>query len=138
MRTAVEPRRSFYLPGKRVLLLLPLIALPVLLAGDLGSVALVRLAAEDDAGEAARAGMSAIQFGPTVTPQTAEMAYRSASEVAELHRLTIDQQSFTIYADGAVKLTATRTAPTLVFKHLPGLRHFAVSSTTVMVSRPTW
>lgn len=138
MRTDAAPRRSIYFPGQRLLVMLSLIALPVLLAADLGSVALVKVSVDDGAGEAARAGMSAIQFSGKPTPVEAELAYRAAAEVAELHDLVIDQQSFTIYADGAVKLTATRNSPTLLFKHLPGLRDITDSTVTVTVTRQGW
>lgn len=138
MRTELRPRHSVHIPGRRLLTLLPLIALPVLAAADLGSIALVRLAAEDDAGEAARAGMTAIQFGQKATPEAAEVAYAAAASVAKLHRQIIDQQTFTIYADGAVKLTATRHSPTLLFQHLPGLRGLTDSTVTVTINRPNW
>lgn len=127
-----------YIPGRRALTLLALIALPVVVAADLGSVALVKVSIEDDAGEAARAGMTVIQFTQKATPEGAEAAYQAASTVADLHRLSIDKDSFTIYADGAVKLTATRDAPTLLFKHFPGLRDVTDSTVTVTVGRPTW
>lgn len=138
MPTTAISRRSFNIPGKRMFVVLPMIVLPVLVAGDLGSVALVKLAVEDDAGEAARAGMMAIQYDQKATPAAAEAAYAAASSVADLHRQEIKKDTFTIYADGGIKLTATRKAPTLLFKHLPGLRDLTESTVTVTASRPTW
>lgn len=138
MRSTSHPRRSMYIPGRRLLTLLPLIALPVLVCADLGSIALVKLAAEDNAAEAGRAGMSAIQFERTATPQNAELAFQAASSVADLHGQQIDEDTFTIFDDGSVRLTARRTAPTVFFKHLPGLRDLAESEVTTTVTRPNW
>lgn len=127
-----------YIPGRRALMLLPLIALPVLACVDLGSVTLIHLQAEDNAGEAGRAGMAAIQFEREATMRNAEIAYQAASGVADLHRQQIDKDTFTIYADGAIELTARRTAPTLFFKHLPGLRELTETEVTTKVTRPNW
>lgn len=136
--SVIPASRRVYIPGRKLLVALPLIGLPIVLAGDLASVALVKLAVQDDAGEAARAAMAAIQFDRAATPQHAEIAFNAASDVADLHRLTLDRESFTIYADGAVMLTATRKAPSLLFKHVPGLRDLTVSTETVTADRPTW
>lgn len=139
MRTAVRPRLPVQIPGRRLLVLGPLIALPILIAADLGSVALIQLSVPDDASEAARAGVSAIAFNSgTVTPATAEVAFDAANDVARLHRLDLDRETFTVYADGSVELSAHRTAPTLLFKHLPWVGdHLDVTSQT-KASRPSW
>jgi hypothetical protein len=127
-----------HVPGRRFITALPLIAVPLLVAVDLASVALVHISVPDDAGEAARAGVAAIQFERSATPQQAQLAFNAASEVADLHRLTLDRESFTVYADGAVALTASRKAPTLLFKHLPGLKDLTTSTESVTVGRPNW
>jgi hypothetical protein len=129
-------RRS--IPGRRFLTVLPLAALTVALAADLGSVALVKLSASDDAGEAARAGVGAIQYERSATPQTAQAAYDAAEQVASLHRLDIDQATFVVHADGKVELTAHRTAPTVLFKHLPGLRNLTETTVSVTADRAEW
>ncbi|GAA0635601.1 hypothetical protein GCM10009547_44690 [Sporichthya brevicatena] len=138
--TVLRPtrRRLFYVPGQRFLVLLPMIAAPVVLAIDLASVALVHLSLTDDAGEAGRAGMARVQFERTATPQSAEVAYDAATEVAKVHDIEIDPASFTVYADGAVTLKATKRAPTLLFKHVPGLKDLTEATETVTVSRPRW
>lgn len=126
------------IPGHRVLTVLPLAALTIALAADLGSVALVRLSATDDAGEAARAGVGAIQYERSATPQIAEAAYEAAEQVASLHRLAIDQASFVVHANGTVELTAHRTAPTVLFKHIPGLRNVTETTVSVSADRAEW
>lgn len=138
MSLASPRQRRVHIPGRRLLTVLPLIALPIVLAVDLASVALVHLSVPDNAGEAARAGMSAVQFERSATPQQAQIAFNAASQVADLHGLTLDRDSFTIYADGAVMLTVSKQAPTLLFKHLPGLKDLTISAETVTAGRPTW
>ncbi|MGQ0631802.1 MAG: hypothetical protein ACT4P1_12230 [Sporichthyaceae bacterium] len=130
--------RRRHIPGRRTLYVVCALVVPTLLLIDLASVALVKLSASDDATEAARAGMSAIQFSQTATPAGAEAAFRAANEVADLHDLTIDSADFTIYADGAVQLTARRTAPTLLFKHLPVLRDLVEAEVSTTVERPRY
>lgn len=138
MSLAPSRARRVYLPGRRLLTALPLVALPVVIAIDLASVALVQLSVPDDAGEAARAGMAAVQFERSATPQQAQIAFNAASQVADLHRMNLDRESFTVYADGAVTLTASKKAPSLLFKHLPRLKDLTTSTETVTVSRPNW
>lgn len=138
MSLAPSRPRRVYLPGRRLLTALPLVALPVMIAIDLASVALVQLSVPDDAGEAARAGMAAVQFERSATPQQAQIAFNAASQVADLHRMNLDRESFTVYADGAVTLTASKKAPSLLFKHLPRLKDLTTSTETVTVSRPNW
>ncbi|HUR74269.1 MAG TPA: hypothetical protein VMZ00_08330, partial [Sporichthya sp.] len=102
MRSAPARRRRMYIPGRRILTLLPFVALPIVVAADLGSLTLVKVSVEDDAGEAARAGMSAFEFDRTVDQQDAEEAFRAATQVARLHDLTIDPKTFVVEADGSV------------------------------------
>jgi hypothetical protein len=123
-------------PGSRILTMLPLIALPVAIVADLGSVVVVQLSVPDDAQEAGRAGVQAIAFkvNPTAaTPQNVTAAFEAASNVAKLHRQAVDPKTFTVFKDGSVQLTVSRTAPTMLFKHVPGLRDLAVSKTTTTV-----
>lgn len=132
------PRRRVHIPGGKLLAGIPLIALLVMGGADLASVALVKLSAPDDAGEAARAGVAAVEFDRSATPQTAQEAYDAANEVAELHRLDIDEKSFVIREDGSVEFTAHRSSPTLLFKHLPGLRDLTETTISASATRADW
>jgi hypothetical protein len=132
-------RRRVYIPGRKLLVGIPAVVVPILLAVDLGSSALVRMSVPDDANDAARAGVTAITYnnGP-VTPATAELAYTAAADVAKLNRLDLDRQTFTVFADGSVQLSAHRKVPTVLFKHLPWVKdHLDVTSTT-KASRAAW
>lgn len=138
MPTTARPRVQVSLPGRKLIVAIPLIGLPVLLAVDLASIAVVKLSVPDDAAEAARAGVSAIQYERSPTPQTATTAFDAATDVAELHRIDLDEKSFTVFADGAVRLTASRNAPTLLFKRLPWLRDHTQTTVTTTVDKPNW
>ena len=124
--------------GSRTLALIPLVVLPIVTAADVGSIALVHLSVPDDAAEAGRAGVAAIQYSREATQEGAEAAYEAAAGVADLHRQEIDKRSFTISKDGSVTLTVSKTAPTVMFKHIPGLRDLAYASTTTTVNRATY
>lgn len=132
------PRPRVHIPGGKLLAGIPLVALLIVGGADLASVALVKLSAPDDAGEAARAGVAAVEFDRSATPQTAQEAYDSANEVAELHRLDIDEKSFVVRENGSVEFTARRTAPTLLFKHLPGLQDLTETTVSVSATRANW
>lgn len=113
-----------------------LIAMPIVAVADLGSVVVVQMTVPDDATEAGRAGVQAIGHnltGSAATTTNAEIAYEAASSVAELHRQEVDPQTFTVFEDGSVQLTVRRTAPTFLFKLLPGLRNLASSESTMIV-----
>ncbi len=125
-----------YFPGARVLVALPMIALPTVGVADLGSVALVHLSVPDDADEAGRAAVQALQFSRTATPKDAEIGFNAAKSVTDLHHQHLDPQSFTIYRDGSVRLTVSKTAPTILFKRLPGLKGLTHTTTTTTVARP--
>ncbi len=123
-------------PGQRILVTLPLIALPLVAVADLGSVVLVQLSVPDDTQEAGRAATQAIAFKVTPTAATqanAEAAFAAASEVASVHRQQVDPTTFAVLPDGSVRLTVTKTAPTMLFEHVPGLRDFARASSTATV-----
>lgn len=131
-------RTRVHIPGRRLLTGLPIVVLLVLVGADLASVALVKMTVPDDAGEAARAGVTAIDSRDTATPQTAETAYGAANYVADLHSMTIEPDTFTVWADGAVELTAHRKAPTMLFKHLPGLKDLTETTATAKAERATY
>ncbi|WP_019874587.1 hypothetical protein [Sporichthya polymorpha] len=138
MSGTVARRPRVYIPGRKLLTGLPIVALLVVGGADLASVALVKVSVPDNANEAARAGVMAVDGRDMATPRTAETAYNAANAVADLHRMTIDPQTFTVYADGSVELTAHRSAPTMLFKHIPGLKTLTDATVSVRVSRPDW
>jgi hypothetical protein len=117
--------------------MLAFLALPIAAVADLGSVVVVRMTVPDDAAEAGRAGVQAISWdlrSSAATPQNAQTAYEAASNVAKLHRQEVDPQTFTVFKDGSVHLTVTRTAPTVLFKRLPGIRSITSTKTTTTVA----
>lgn len=116
---------------------LALLVVPLTAVADLGSVVVVRMTVPDDAAEAGRAGVQAISYdlrAGAATAQNAEIAYEAAANVAKLHRQEVDPKSFTVYKDGSVHLTVTRTAPTVLFKRLPGLRAITSTETSTTVA----
>ncbi|MGQ0626161.1 MAG: hypothetical protein ACT4PP_16135 [Sporichthyaceae bacterium] len=129
-------RPGIRIPGRRPMTWAALVGLAVVLLVDGGSVAWVHVSVPDHAGEAARAGMAQLRPDGGVTPQAAQLAYTAALEVGDLHRLTIDTADFTVYAGGGLTLTARRSAPTLLFKHLPGLRELVETEVTTTVEPP--
>lgn len=139
MTTLVPNRRlRVVVPGRRFLSVVPVAAFVIVMAADAASVALVQVSVPDDAAEAARAGVSAIQFQREANPQNAQGAFDAAEQVAETHGLELDSQTFTIYADGSVQLTAHKDAPTLLFKRLPWFKSHTDKTTTVKVNRTPW
>jgi hypothetical protein len=124
--------------GTRPLTLLPLIALPILLAWDAGAVTLMRMSVPDDADQAGRAGVMAIQFNNDATPEEAQSAFAAAKQVTDGHDETIDPASFTIYKDGSVTLKVSRSTPTVLFKFLPFFSGLTHTSTTTTVRRAAW
>jgi hypothetical protein len=121
----------------RMFTTLALLVLPITAVADLGSVVVVRMTVPDDAAEAGRAGVQAIGFNVlsnAATPQNAQAAYEAASSVAKLHRQEVDPKTFTVFKDGSVHLTVTRTAPTVLFKRLPGFRALTSTQTTTTVA----
>lgn len=127
-------------PGSltRILTVTPLIALPILVAFDSGSIALMQIAAEDNAGEAGRAAVSAIAFERDATPDNAQLAYDAAKSVADTHHETIDPKTFRIHSDGSVTLTTGKSTQTVLFKHIPGLRGLTRTAHTLTTTRSNW
>lgn len=126
------------LGSSRKLLILPAIALPIVVAFDAGSVALMHLAAEDNAAEAGRAGVSAIAFERATNPQTAQVAFDAAKSVADSHHETIDPTSFRVHSNGSVTLTTGKSTKTVLFGRLPGLKNLTDAQTTLTVHRSNW
>ena len=100
---------------------------------DSGSVVIIEASVPDDARDAGYAATAAIQGLPK-TQQSVVMAYDAAAGQGANSTLLIDRRGFTVYPDGRVTLTATRIAPTLVFRHLPILRDLTVVKATTTVS----
>ena len=97
------------------------------------SVAIVRAAVPDGARDAGNAAVQAVEGLPG-TQQSAVVAYDAATLRGSAAALHVDRKGFTVYPDGKVTLTVTRTAPTLVFKHLPVLRDLTVVTATTTVT----
>jgi hypothetical protein len=122
----------------RLIVTLPLIVLPVVIAADAGAVTLTKLSVSDDADEAGRAGVQAIMFNGAATPEEAQLAFTAAKAVSDTHHEHIDPASFTITKDGAVTLTVTKHTGSVLFKHLPGLKDLTTTTVTTTVARASW
>lgn len=104
----------------------------VLLAVDGGSVMLTRMSEPDDVRTAGYAAAAVAKAGPT-TQQVAVYALQVAQQNADGHEISVPSKGFTIYPDGRVTLTGTKTAPTLLMHRLSFLKRFTEVSTTVTV-----
>lgn len=125
--------------GSRPLTMLPMIILPIVLCWDAGATVLTHMSVPDDAQQAGQAAVLAIQYMTgDPTSEDAQSAFAAAKQVADEHGETIDPTSFTIYKDGSVKLTVSRSTSTVLFEHLPFLSGFDKATTTVIVSRSTY
>ena len=105
----------------------------VLSAIDGGSIFLTRMSVPDAALNAGYVAAAAAKGQPT-TRGTALVAYRAAREDGKKRHLHIRAKDFTLYPDGKVKLTATRTARTLILHRFSASSHLAEVSATVTVS----
>lgn len=115
----------------RAALLVAALVLAVL-AIDSGSVMLTRMSSTDDVKQAGHQAADVAKGGPA-TRQTAVAALAAAEEEAEPHGISVASKDFTIYPDGRVKLTGTKTAPTLLMKHLSAFDHLIHVRTTLTV-----
>ena len=105
----------------------------VLTVIDGGSIFLTRMSVPDAAKNAGYAAAAAAEGQPT-TRRTVLVAYNAAREDGVKRNLKIKTRNFTLYPDGKVKLTASRTASTLVLRRIPSWSHWADVSATVTVS----
>ena len=119
--------------GVSVVAWLVALGMLVILLLDGGSVAITKASVPDDARDAGYAAAEAVHALPN-TQQTAVVAYDAATRRGTAAALHIERRGFTVYPDGKVTLTVTRTAPTLVFKHLPFLRDLTVVTATTTVT----
>ena len=100
---------------------------------DGGSVFLTRMSVPDAARNAGYAAATTVEGQPT-TRRTVLVAYNAARDDGDKRNLQIKTKNFTLYPDGKVKLTASRTAGTLVLRRIPSWSHWADVSATVTVS----
>lgn len=105
----------------------------VVLAVDTGSVLLTKMSSHDDVQQAGYQAAAVAKRGPA-TRQTAVVALAAAERDAEPHGIRVASKGFTIYPDGRVTLTGTKTAPTLLMKHLAPFDHVIHVSTTLTVA----
>ena len=104
----------------------------LILAVDSGSVVLTKMSSADNVRDAGYKAAAVAKQGPT-SRQTAVAALDAAQADADGHGITVNRGDFEIYPDGRVTLTGTKTAPTLLIKHLAVLSHWARVSTTLTV-----
>jgi Flp pilus assembly protein TadG len=105
----------------------------VLTVIDGGSVFMTRVSVPDAARNAGYAAARAAE-GQPMTRRTVLVAYNAARDDGEKRDLKIKTRNFTLYPDGKVKLTATRTAGTFILHRFPSWSHLADVSATVTVS----
>jgi hypothetical protein len=138
VETAPSQEITVQLVGSRPLAVLPMIILPIVLAWDAGAVTLTHMSVPDDAQQAGQAAAQAIQYMTSPTPDEAQAAFTAAQGVTNPNGETINPTTFTIYQDGSVTLTVSRSTDTLLFKYLPFLSGLDKTSTTVTVDRATY
>lgn len=100
---------------------------------DGGSVLLTEMSVPDDTTAAGRAAAQAVEELPA-TRQNVVVAFEAAQAAAAGDSLKVRTKDFMLFPDGEVSLTASRTAPTLVFHRLPWLRDLTVVTSTATVS----
>jgi hypothetical protein len=120
-------------PNLRGFALLLAAAAFVLSVIDGGSIFLTRMSVPDAAKNAGYAAARAAENQP-MTRRTVLVAYNAARDDGEKRNLKIKTKNFTLYPDGKVKLTATRTARTLALHRISAWSHWADVSATVTVS----
>ena len=120
------------IPSLRPLILFVLAAALLLAAIDGGSVLLTRMAVPDAAKQVGYAAAVAVENRPA-TQENAILALRAARNDAENRDLVVPNKGFRLYPDGRVRLTAHRTAPTLVLRRISALSDMADVSVTVTV-----
>ena len=118
----------------RRLLTLTAAMLAVLGALDAGSIALTKLSVPDDVRRAGQLAAAAAHGKPTIR-QTAVEAFEAAQVEAARRDVVVRTEDFTLYPDGRVTLTVTKTAPTLLLDRVHALRHLALVETTATVER---
>jgi hypothetical protein len=100
---------------------------------DAGAVMLVRIKTPDDVRAAGIAAATAVKSRP-VNADTARTAFDVATEESRPIGLVVKATSFTLYPDGRVSLTGTRTAPTLLLERVDALSDLAKVTASATVS----
>jgi len=100
---------------------------------DGGSVVLTEMSVPDDTTAAGQAGAQAVEELPA-TRQNVVIAFEAARAAAAGDSLKVRTKDFRLFPNGEVSLTASRTAPTLVFHRLPWFRDLTVVTSTATVS----
>ena len=75
----------------------------------------------------------AFVFAKTYEGYQSLNALSAAQQDALAHGITVVSKGFTIYPDGSVTLTGTKTAPTLLMQHVALLSRLTHVSTTLTV-----
>jgi hypothetical protein len=122
------------IPSVRPLIGIGLATTAVLGVLDAGSIVLAQIAVPDDVRRAGQIAAAAVD-GQPANRQTARTAFDAAQAEARQHGLAVQVDGFTIYPDGRVALTAGKTAPTLLLKHIEPLSHYAEITSTVTVEK---
>ena len=122
-----------FLPSLKPLVFLLVSAVVVLGTVDGGSVFLTRMSVPDAARQVGYEAAAAVENRPT-TRQTAMVAFQAARQDARGRNLLVRPQGFTLYPDGRVTLTASRTAPTMLLHRISALADLADVSATVTVT----
>jgi hypothetical protein len=130
---SVDNGEIMSIPSVRGLALILAAVVFLLSVIDGGSVFLTRVSVPDAARNAGYAAARAAENQP-MTRRTVLVAYTAARDDGEKRNLQIKTKNFTLYPDGKVKLTASRTAGTLVLRRIPSWSHWADVSATVTVS----
>lgn len=103
---------------------------------DAGAVMLTRFRVPEDLRLVGQAAAVAVEDLP-VNADTAHTAFEVAAQEARPLGMVLEHQTFTLYPDGRVSLTGTRTAPTLLLERFDALRPMAtVTSTTTISASP--
>lgn len=121
------------MPSRSALAALLAAALFLVALIDGGSVLLTEMSVPDDTTAAGQAAAQAVEELPA-TQQNAVIAFEAARAAGAGDSVRVHTKDFTLFPDGEVMLTASRTAPTLVFHRLPWVRDLAVVASTATVS----
>ena len=102
------------------------IVVVAVLGYDLLSVAYTAVAVEDDARAVARSAATSV-----FAQESPEQMLLRAEDTAASRGVDITDSTVSVTEEGAVVVTVSRTANTLVLKHIPPLRDYLTSDATV-------
>lgn len=124
--------RLTFLPSRALTAWVGFAALTILLLVDGGAIMLTRMSTPERTRDAGHVAAHAVEH-MTVTQRTAVVAYDAARAAARDDALQINTDDFRVLPDGRVRITGTRTAPTLVMHRLPLLRDYVSVTATETV-----